>query len=93
MIELRKYLDDALAKRRIRSSTSLVEVLILFILKKDDGLRLYIDYRDLNKVTKKNRYLLSLISEILDRLVDIKIFIKLDLKDTYYRIRIKKDDE
>ena len=93
MVELRKYLDDALAKRYIRSSISLVEVLILFILKKDDELYLYIDYRDLNKITKKNRYLLSLISEILDRLIDVKIFTKLDLKDTYYRIRIKKGDE
>jgi len=52
---------------------------VLFILKKDGSLRLYVDYRRLNKVTIKNRYLLSLISETLDRLVGSKYFTKLDL--------------
>ena len=60
------------------------------MLKKDSGLRLYIDYRRLNKITKKNRYLLPLIVEILDRFTGVKIFIKLDIKDAYYRIRIEE---
>ena len=61
--------------------------------KKDSGLRLYIDYRGLNAVTLKNRYPLSLITEILNRLYGAKVFSKLDLKDVYYRIRIKAGDE
>ena len=52
-----------------------------------------VDYRGLNKVTIKNRYLLLLISETLDRLYSAKCFIKLDLKDIYYRLQIKKGDE
>ena len=90
---LRTYLDDVLAKDWIQYSTSSAESLILFVLKKNNDLRLYIDYRGLNKVTIKNRHSLSLISETLDRLNEVKRFTKLDLKNTYYRIRIRKGDE
>jgi hypothetical protein len=62
---------------------------ILFVLKKDGSLRLYMDYRGLNMITKKNCYLLPLISEILDRLRHATVFSALDLKDAYYRILIK----
>ena len=47
--------------------------------KKDSSLRLYIDYRGLNKVSVKNRYPLPLISEILDRLASAKFFSKIDI--------------
>jgi len=77
----------------IRPSKSLAGVLILFVLKLDGTIRLYIDYRGLNKVTIKNRYLLLLVSEMLDRLSRAKIFTKLDLRDAYYRLRIKEGDE
>ena len=56
-------------------------------------MRLYVDYRGLNKVTIKNRYPLLLINKILDRFAIAKVFIKLDLRDIYYRIRIKASDE
>ena len=56
-------------------------------------MRLYIDYYSLNKVTIKNHYPLPLVSDILDQLSKVKIFIKLDLQDTYYRLHIKKGDE
>jgi hypothetical protein len=56
----------------------------LFVLKKDGSLRLYIDYRGLNAITKKNRYLLPLISETLNRLRRAIVFSVLDLKDAYY---------
>ena len=90
---LRGYLDDALAKGWIQYSTSPAGAPILFVPKKDGGLRLYIDYRGLNKVTVKNRHPLPLISETLDRLNGAKHFTKLDLKDAYHRIRIRKGDE
>jgi len=61
--------------------------------KLDGSIRLYIDFRGLNTVIIKNRYPLLLISKILDRLSYIKRFTKLDLWDTYYRIRIKEGDE
>ena len=56
-------------------------------------MRLYVDYRGLNKVTTKNRYPLPLISETLDRLVGALVFTKLDLRNTYYRVRIREGDE
>jgi hypothetical protein len=65
----------------------------LFVLKKDGSLYLYVDYRGLNAIIKKNRYPLPLISETLDRLGRATVFSALDLKDTYYRIPIKRGDE
>ena len=90
---LREYLDDAQAKGWIRLSTSSVGAPILFVPKKDGSLRLCVDYRGLNKITKKNRYPLLLISKTLDRLIRVKVFTKLNLKDAYYHLRIKKGDE
>jgi hypothetical protein len=89
---LREYLADALARGWIVSSTSPAGAPILFVPKKDGGLRLCVDYRALNKVTLKNRYPLPLINEALDRLVGAARFTKLDLKDAYHRIRIALSD-
>ena len=61
--------------------------------KKDGSLRLYVDYRGLNAVTIKNRHPLPLISKTLDRLVGVKVFSKLDIRNTYHRVRIKKGDK
>ena len=93
LAELRRYLEDSLQKGWIRRSTSSAGAPILFVPKKDGGLRLCVDYRGLNAVTLKNRHPLPLITETLDRLSGSKIFTKLDLKDAYHRIRIKEGDE
>ena len=61
--------------------------------KKNNELRSYIDYRELNTIIIKNRYSLFLIFETLNRLCDSKIFIKLNLKNVYYKFRVKIDDE
>ena len=90
---LRTYLDDVLAKDWIQYSTSSAEFFILFVSKKNNNLRLCVDYRELNKVTIKNRHPLPLISETLDRLNEVKRFTKLNLKNTYHRIRIRKGDK
>jgi len=90
---LREYINDALGKGWIRYSTSPAGAPTLFVPKKDGSLRLCVDYRALNKQTIKNRCPLPLINETLDRLYGSKQFTKLDLKDVYYRIRIKEGDE
>jgi hypothetical protein len=90
---LREYLDTALKKGWIHASKSPSATLILFVPKKDGGNRLCVDYHSLNKVTIKNRCPLPLISELLDRLGHAKVFSKLDLCDTYHRLRIKEGDE
>ena len=55
---VREYIDENLAKGYIRESDSLAGFLILFVLKNDGTLRLCVDYRKLNDITRKNRYLL-----------------------------------
>jgi hypothetical protein len=90
---LREYLDTAFKKGWIRVSKSPSATPILFVLKKDRGNRLCVDYRSLNKVTIKNRYPLPLISELLNRLGYAKVFSKLDLCDVYHRLYIKEGDE
>ena len=61
--------------------------LVLFV-KKDETLRLGIDFRQLKKVTVKNKYPLSRIDDLFDQLKDAKIFSKLDLKSGYHQARI-----
>jgi hypothetical protein len=82
-------------KRRIRFSKFkfLIEIFILFILKKDRDLRLYVDYCSFNKITVKNKYTLFLIGEFIDRLYGAAIYIKLDIRNIYYRIQIRFGDE
>jgi hypothetical protein len=90
---LKKYLNENVKKEYIQHSINLARALILFILKKDGSLRLCVDYRNLNKIIIKNRHSFPLIGKILDRLNGTAIYTKFDLKETYYRIRIKKEDE
>ena len=68
-------------------------MLILFIFKKNNELRLCVNYKELNAIIIKNRHSLLLNTKMLNRLYDVKIFTKLNLKNVYYKIRIKKDDK
>ena len=72
---------------------SFADVSILFVFKKNEELRLCVNYKELNAIIIKNRHSLSLIIETLNRLCEAKRFIKLNLKNAYHRIRIKRDDE
>ena len=78
---------------RIRPSRSPAGAPILFVPKKDGSLHLCVNYQALNKVTIKDETPLPLIAETLDRFKGAKRFTKLDLKDTYHRIRIREGDE
>ena len=91
--ELRRYLDEHLGKGWIQRSQSPVSAPIVFAKKKDGTLRVCIDYRNLNKVTIKNRYPLPLIPELTDRLVGAKIFTKLDVRQAYHRVRMAAGHE
>ncbi len=82
--EVRTYLDENLKRGFIRSSKSLTEYLILFVSKKNDTKWLCVDYRQLNKITKQDSYLLLLIKELQDRLNRAKWFTSLNLKEAYY---------
>jgi hypothetical protein len=90
---LRKYLNKYLKNEFIISSKSICAASILFIKKNTSELRLCVDYRELNALIVKNRYLFSLISEMLNRIIDVKYFIKLNIIAAYNKIRIKKKNE
>ena len=90
---LREYIEESLANGRIRYSNSPAGAPILFVPKKDGSLRLCVDYRGLNAVTIKDRCALPLINETLDRLSGARYYTTLDLKDAYYRLRIRAGDE
>jgi hypothetical protein len=89
----RVYIEKNLEKEFITSFTFFVAILILFTKKKDDELRLCVNYRDLNEITIKNRYSLSLIEEVMNRFIKVKIYIKLDIRIAYNLIRVRARDE
>ena len=65
---------------------------VLFVKNKDGTLILCIDFRQLNKVTVKNKYPLPRIDDIFDQLKDAKVFSKIDLRLGYHQVRIKEED-
>jgi hypothetical protein len=65
---------------------------ILFVKKKDGTLRFCIDFRQLNKVTIKNKYHLPIIDDLFDQLKGARIFSKIKLRLDYHRVRIKEED-
>ena len=89
--ELRKQLKDLTEKGYIRPSVSPFGAPVLFVPKKDGGVRMCVDYRALNKVTVHNRYPLPRIDELLDRLQGSRFFTKIDLRSGYYQIRMHPD--
>lgn len=80
-----------MAKGFIKHSKSLARASILFEKKKDGSLRMCIDYRGFNKVTKKNWYPLSMILGLLEQLGQAKVFTKIDLRGAYNLVRIKEE--
>jgi hypothetical protein len=91
--EVRAWLKEHLSKGFIRASQSSAASPILFVKKKDSSLRLCVDYRALNAITKKNRYPLPLIEETLRQVAGARYFTRLDLRSAFNLIRIKAGDE
>ena len=93
LLVLRKTLADLLDKGWIRASASAASSPVLFARKPSGGLRLCVDYRGLNSITKKDRYPLPLIRETLRQLAKARYFTKLDVRSAFHRLRIKEGDE
>jgi len=92
LAELQKQMQELLDKGYIRPSTSSWGYLALFLKKKDQSLRLCVDYRLLNAVTIKNKYPLPRIDILFDQLFGAKVFSKIDLRSGYHQIKIRVED-
>ena len=90
---IREYIANALKKNWIHSFSNLTRASVLFVKKSDESLRLCVNYRKLNEVIVKNKYSLFLLSKTLKRFARVKHFIKIDIRNAYHRIRIRKNDE
>ena len=91
--ELDAFLKENLETGRIRPSKSPMASPVFFIKKKDGALRLVQDYRALNAITVKNKYLLLLISELIEKLRGARYFTKLDVRWGFNNVRMKEGDE
>jgi hypothetical protein len=92
-MEMDAFLEEALATGHIRQSKSPLGALVFFIKKKDGKLHFVQDYRALNAITRKNRYPLPLIDDLIHRLKDMCYFTKLDVCWGYNNVRIHEGDE
>ena len=90
---LREFIDEHIRIGFIRSSKSPHGAPILFVRKKDGTLRLCVDFRGLNKISKKDRYPLPFISDLLSTAGKARIYTTIDLRHAYHLVRIAEGDE
>jgi hypothetical protein len=90
--ELKKQLQDLVDRGFIRPSVSPWGAPVLFVRKKDGSLRMCLDYRDLNRVTIKNKYPLPRIDNLFDQLKEATVFSKIDLRLGYHQLKVKEAD-
>ncbi|GJY66025.1 putative reverse transcriptase domain-containing protein [Tanacetum coccineum] len=92
MKELSNQLQELFDKGFIRPSSSPWEAPILFVKKKDGSFQMCIDYRELNKLTVKNRYSLPRIDDLFDQLQGSSVYSKIDLRSGYHQLRVREED-
>ncbi|GJR18861.1 putative reverse transcriptase domain-containing protein [Tanacetum coccineum] len=90
--ELADQLQELSDKGFIRPSSSPWGAPVLFVKKKDGSLRMCIDYRELNKLTVKNRYPLPRIDDLFDQLQGSSVYSKIDLRSGYHQLRVREED-
>ncbi|GJR50161.1 putative reverse transcriptase domain-containing protein [Tanacetum coccineum] len=92
MKELAEQLQELSDKGFIRPSSSPWGAPVLFVKKKDGSFRMCIDYRELNKLTVKNRYPLPRIDDLFDQLQGSSVYSKIDLRSGYHQLRVREKD-
>ncbi|GKB62562.1 putative reverse transcriptase domain-containing protein [Tanacetum coccineum] len=92
MKELSTQLQELSDKGFIRPSSSPCGAPVLFDKKKDDSFRVCIDYRELNKLTVKNRYPFPRIDDLFDQLQGLSVYSKIDLRSGYHQLRVRDED-
>ncbi|GKE98297.1 putative reverse transcriptase domain-containing protein, partial [Tanacetum coccineum] len=92
MKELSKQLQELSDKGFIKPSSSPWGAPVLFVKKKDGSFQMCIDYRELNKMTVKNRYPLLRIDDLFDQLQGSSVYSKIDLRSGYHQLRVREED-
>ncbi|GJT14125.1 putative reverse transcriptase domain-containing protein [Tanacetum coccineum] len=92
MKELSEQLKELSDKGFIRPSSSPWGAPVLFVKKKDGSFRMCIYYRELNKLTVKNRYPLPIIDDLFDQLQGSSVYSKIDLRLGYHQLRVREED-
>nr|GFC53027.1 putative reverse transcriptase domain-containing protein [Tanacetum cinerariifolium] len=92
MKEFSEQLQELFDKGFIRPSSSPWGAPVLLVKKKDGSFRMCIDYRELNKLTVKNRYPLPRIDDLFDQLQGSNIYSKIDLRSVYHQLRVREKD-
>ncbi|GJW24628.1 putative reverse transcriptase domain-containing protein [Tanacetum coccineum] len=92
MKELLDQLQELSDKGFIRPSSSPWGAPVLFVKNKDGSFRMCIDYRELNKLTVKNRYPLPRIDDLFDQLQGSSVYLKIDLRSGYHQLRVREED-
>nr|GFC06104.1 putative reverse transcriptase domain-containing protein [Tanacetum cinerariifolium] len=90
--ELKDQLQELLERGFIHPSVSPWGAPVIFVKKKDGSMRLGIDYRELNKITIRNRYPLPRIDDLFDQLQGAMHFSKIDLRSGHHQLRVKEQD-
>ncbi|GJY75486.1 putative reverse transcriptase domain-containing protein [Tanacetum coccineum] len=85
-------LQELSDKGFIRPSSSPWGAPVLFVKKKDGSFRMCIDYRELNKLTVKNRYPFPIIDDLFDQLQGSRVYSKIDLRSGYHQLRVHEED-
>ncbi|GKE28586.1 putative reverse transcriptase domain-containing protein [Tanacetum coccineum] len=92
MHELFNQLQELADRGFIRPNTSPWGAPVLFVKKKDGSFRMCIDYRELNKLTVKNRYPLPMIDDLFDQLQGLSVYSKINLRSGYHQLRVMDKD-
>ncbi len=93
LLKVKEYLNENLSKGFITSSQALYFSPVLFALKANEDLRFCVDYRKLNVIFKRNRYSLSLIDEVIGKIVGCKHLTRLNIISAFNKLRMHLDSE
>ncbi len=93
LLKVKKYLNENLSKKFITFSQAFYFSPVLFALKANEDLRFCVNYRKLNVISKRNRYSLSLIDEIIDKIVNCKHLTRLNIISAFNKLRMHFDSE
>jgi len=93
LLKVKKYLNENLSKKFITSSQTFYFFPVLFALKANEDLRFCVNYRKLNVIFKRNKYSLSLIDEIIDKIVSCKHLTRLNIISAFNKLQMHLDSE